>query len=273
MHGDKKQRKRAGHGDCRVREHRDGFGEHGLKNPSERREHEDDCDGPFAPTEATERPFFLRDQIGHAGEFFGAEFEAHAREHPINDRQGDERDRDTDHHPLAKTNIETVDVAKVTGEKRVGRRADQSGHTAGGRAVGHGEEQRDAEGLHVGALAKMLGEQLHDRGGDGQHHERGGGVAHPHTDEGGGEKKPRDNTGGFGSERSNQADGDTAVEVPTLHRKSDDEAAKKQEDDGVGVGRCGRFDVTHSESRKQHERKQRGSGNRNGFADPKGRHQ
>ena len=179
----------------------------------------------------------------------------------------------TPEHPGAEADGVAVNFVEVGGEDGVGGRADEGGHAAAGRAVGDGEEQGGAEGARAGVGIGLGGQELHDGERDGQHHERGRGVAHPHAEEGGGEEEAGDDVGGAGADGADEVEGDAAVEVPLLHSERDDEAAEEEVDDGVGEGRGALLNVAHLEKRKEHEREERGGGQRDRLADPEDGHE
>lgn len=138
--GDHEEQQGAPDGDGGVGDHRQSPRQERLKNPPDGREHEDDEHGAFAAAERAEAGLFPRDEGGHARDFLAVQLEGESGQDVVDDRQGHQNHGHPEQHPLAEADGDIVHLAEIGCQERVGGRADQGAHAAGGGTVGHRQQ-------------------------------------------------------------------------------------------------------------------------------------
>ena len=156
-------------------------------------------------------------------------------------------------------------------EGHVGRRADQSAEAADVAGEGNADHDGLREARHL-LLAVVVLQRLHQRRDVGDHHQSGGGVGNPHGEEVRGEHHAEQNAA-RALEEGRDEQGDTNVEVPTLHCEGEQESREEHENRVVEVLLRHGGRAEHAEEREQHHREQGRDGQRNDLRHPAGGHQ
>jgi len=133
--------------------------------------------------------------------------------------------------------------------------------------VGDTQQQGGGEAFALLPCA-ALGQQADHRQADGQHHDAGGGIAHPHADKGGGDHEAGNLPARLVADCQQRGQRDALVQVPALHRQTEQETTEEQEDRRVGIGGGGLGEAVDAQQRNQQDRQQRGGRNRDGFGRP-----
>ena len=182
---------------------------------------------------AERRELPAHDLAGVAGERVPA---TEAPEHPPDDRQQHEDERQADEQELEEARSTGPARSRKPANWRVRRRADLGADAAEVRAVGDRQHDRHAVVREARAASRasswamsatpigiiIVAVAVFDD---------------PERDEGGRREDAGEQPARIGADALHDAEGEPAVEVPLLHRRRDRHAAGEEEDVGIEVGR------------------------------------
>ena len=114
----------------------------------------------------------------------------------------------------------------------------------------------------------ILSNNLDNGNADGEEHERGGGVHHPHTDGGAGDHKTADERPPAVSDRGENRQRHPFVEVPPLDSEGNHETTHEEIDNRIGVRCRHHCDLSSAEEGEHRQRQNRRHRHRDRFGAP-----
>jgi len=260
---------RCRHGNAGVVHAVDIVGQQWLEDPGRRCQHEHHGDHFFGTRHRPECGHFLFEQTTAVAP---REAKTAAGERPPDEDQHADAQRQAQQHPLAEADLDVVVLPHERRQQGIGRGADERSDAADAGRTGDAQQQRHGEPRAFLFLAAG-DQQADDRQADGQHHDAGRRIAHPHTDERRGDHEAGDLPARLVTHRQQRRQGDAFVQVPALHRQAEQKTAEEEKDGRVGVGRGGLGQGIDVDQGYQQNRQQRGRRDRYRLGRPPDRHQ
>jgi hypothetical protein len=130
-----------------------------------------------------------------------------------------------------------VTLGEISGQQRIGRRADQCSHPAYARGVGKPQKQREGKAPRIVIAPVCLLDRGDHRDRNREHENHRRGVADPHRQEAAGDHEAQHDPARPGSYCGDHGKGQTSMQSPALHGYGDDEPAEEQEDQRICIWR------------------------------------